>query len=189
MLSTSSRVANRYAKLSSMLSVSSKKQRKDPKMPRWKIVHTRTADTNRPADTKRAVVYRRCRNAYSLYTEVCPKHSFPCQCQHFSVDQQPNDPFARMLTTDLPRSREWNNCAAAFRLPPIQNSTRGRSFHPSHCETSQLRHGQHISATLPEEMGEVRYSDHPRSRRNGRCLESDTSRQNLIFYRVLHKRF
>ena len=90
---------------------------------------------------------------------------------------------------DLPRSREWNNCAATFRLPPIQNSTKGRSFHPSHCETSQHRHGQHIPATLPEEMGEVRYSDHPRRRRNGRCLESDTSRRNLIFYRVLHKRF
>ena len=54
---------------------------------------------------------------------------------------------------------------------------------------SQHRHGQHIPATLPEEMGEVRYSDHPRRRRNGRCLESDTSRRNLIFYRVLHKRF
>ena len=88
---------------------------------------------------------------------------------------------------DLLRGREWNNRAATVRLPPIQNSTRGRSFHPSQCETKQRRHGQHIQATLLEEMGEVR--DHPRSRRNGRCLESDTSRQNLIFCRVLHKRF
>ena len=88
---------------------------------------------------------------------------------------------------DMPRSREWNNRAATFRLPPIQNSTRGRSFHPSQCETKQRRHGQHIQATLFEEKGEVR--DHPRSRRNGRCLESDASRRNLIFCRVLHKRF
>ena len=33
---------------------------------------------------------------------------------------------------DLPRSREWNNCAATFRLPPIQNSTKGRSTYSCH---------------------------------------------------------
>ena len=166
-------------------------------MPRWKIVHTRTADTNRPADTKRAVVYRRCCNAYSLSTEVYRLNTASCANANTSrwISNQmiPSPGCSRQslqhYEADLPRSREWNNCAATFRLPPIQNSTKGRSFHPSHCETSQHRHGQHIPATLPEEMGEVRYSDHPRRRRNGRCLESDTSRRNLIFYRVLHKRF
>ena len=147
MLSTSSRVANRYAKLSSMLSVSSKKQRKDPKMPRWKIVHTRTADTNRPADTKRAVVYRRCRNAYSStqkYALNTASRANANTSRWISNQMIPSPGCSRQslqhYEADLPRSREWNNCAATFRLPPIQNSTRGRSFHPSHCETSQHRH-------------------------------------------------
>ena len=124
MLSTSSRVANRYAKLSSMLSVSSKKQRKDPKMPRWKIVHTRTADTNRPADTASRANANTSRwiSNQMIPSPGCSRQSL----QHYEAD--------------LPRSREWSNCAATFRLPPIQNSTRGRSFHPSHCETSQHRH-------------------------------------------------
>lgn len=95
----------------------------------------------------------------------------------------------RHYETGPPKRRERSTSGAETKLPPIQKCTRNTTFRTSQYETEQRRRSQSFPFIPREEVDEMRYSEYPRHRRIGVCLETDTTRQQRTIFRVLRKRF
>ena len=91
--------------------------------------------------------------------------------------------------TDLSSGREWSNSTIMIRQTPLQNYTRERPSHTSQNETTQRRRSQSNPNMFLQETREERCLEYPMNRRNAVVLETDTTRRDRIFSRVLQKRF